>query len=209
MKVNIYVSNTMLKKVVYALKLILPLGVLFALDRKKALLATKTATINVGTIFALIGFAMISARVFTREGVIQLFVNTITSISDNRFVVLMIVNIIMLILGMFVDDIPILVIAVPLLIPLAENVGVNLVHLGAIMAFNIGIGQITPPYALAIFLGSSLSGVSYTELTKVILFYLLIVSITSFISYYIYPCFIMLVANFNYGFGNSWLLVRF
>ena len=147
------------------------------LDRKNALRATKRAVISVGMIFGLIGFAMIFARVFTREGVIQLFVNSITSISDNRFVVLMIINIILLILGMFVDDIPILVIAVPLLIPLAERVGVNLVHLGAIMVFNIGVGIITPPYALSIFLGSSLSGVSYSELLKIMVLYLLIVAL--------------------------------
>lgn len=147
------------------------------LDRKNALLATKRAIISVGMIFGLIGFAMIFARVFAREGVIQLFVNSVTAISDNRFVVLMIINIILLILGMFIDDIPILVIAMPLLIPLAENVGVNLVHLGAIMVFNVGVGIITPPYALSIFLGSSLSGVSYSELLKIMLLYLLIVAL--------------------------------
>ena len=87
------------------------------------------------------------------------------------------VNLFLLILGMFIDGFPILVIAVPLLLPLITNIDVNLVHLGAIIVVNIGIGVASPPYAVSIFVGSRISNVPYEDLIKPILLYLFIVAL--------------------------------
>jgi TRAP-type C4-dicarboxylate transport system permease large subunit len=87
------------------------------------------------------------------------------------------INVLLLILGMFIDGIPILIVVVPLILPLIKDIDMNLVHLGAVIVVNIGIGVITPPYAISIFVGSRLSGVSYDKLVKPMLLFLFIVAL--------------------------------
>ncbi|MDY3211769.1 TRAP transporter large permease subunit, partial [Pyramidobacter sp.] len=77
----------------------------------------------------------------------------------------------------FLDGIPILILVVPLVLPLMTELGVNLVHLGAIMVVNVGIGVMTPPFAMSIFVGSRLSEISAADLTKAMLPFLFYVSI--------------------------------
>ena len=82
-----------------------------------------------------------------------------------------------LILGMFIDGIPILIIAVPLLVPIAQKLDVNLVHLGSIIVFNVGLGVVTPPYAISIFVGTRLAQVPYAKLVPPMLIYLFAVGL--------------------------------
>ena len=78
---------------------------------------------------------------------------------------------------MFIDGIPILVLAVPLLLPIAKELGINMVHLGAIIIVNVGIGVITPPFAISIFFSSRMCNVTANELIPPIMKYLLFVAI--------------------------------
>jgi TRAP-type C4-dicarboxylate transport system permease large subunit len=73
-------------------------------------------------------------------------------------------NILLLMLGMFIDGIPIIIIVVPMILPLIQKLDVNLVHLGAVIVLNIGLGVVTPPYAVSIFLGTKLSNQPYEAL---------------------------------------------
>jgi TRAP-type C4-dicarboxylate transport system permease large subunit len=61
--------------------------------------------------------------------------------------------------------------------PLITQIDVNLVHLGAIIVVNVGLGVVTPPYAISIFVGSKLSGVPYDQLVKPMMIYLLVVGL--------------------------------
>jgi TRAP-type C4-dicarboxylate transport system permease large subunit len=101
----------------------------------------------------------------------------ILSISNNKYAILFMMNILLLILGMFIDGIPILIITVPLLVPIAQALGVNLVHLGAIIVFNVGLGVVTPPYAISIFVGTRLANVPYGELVPPMMVFLFLVGI--------------------------------
>jgi len=78
---------------------------------------------------------------------------------------------------MFIDGIPILIMAVPMILPLALQLDMNLIHLGAMIILNVGLGTMTPPFTISIFVGSRLSGVSYGELTKPMMLFLFIVGI--------------------------------
>jgi TRAP-type C4-dicarboxylate transport system permease large subunit len=91
--------------------------------------------------------------------------------------ILISINLFLLLLGMFLDGIPILILAVPLILPLANQLGINLVHLGSMMIVNIGLGVMTPPFAMSIFVGSRLSGVSAGELIPPMMKYLFFVGI--------------------------------
>jgi len=66
---------------------------------------------------------------------------------------------------------------VPLVLPLIQKLDVNLVHLGSIVVFNIGLGVVTPPYAISIFPGTKLSNVPYEDLVPPMMIYLFVVGI--------------------------------
>lgn len=147
------------------------------LDKKSIWLSTRSALISLGMVFVLIAFGTVFARVLTREGVAQLMATSVIGLFQNKLLILLMINVLLLILGMFIDGIPILIVVVPLILPLIKDIDMNLVHLGAVIVVNIGIGVITPPYAISIFVGSRLSGVSYDKLVKPMLLFLFIVAL--------------------------------
>jgi C4-dicarboxylate transporter DctM subunit len=137
----------------------------------------KSTLITLGMITLLLGFGTVFTRLLIREGMAQAMTDFVLGISQNKYAILFMMNILLLILGMFIDGIPILIIAVPLLVPIAQALGVNLVHLGAIIVFNVGLGVVTPPYAISIFVGTRLADVPYAKLVPPMMLYLFLVGI--------------------------------
>lgn len=138
---------------------------------------SKTTVLAMGMLCFLLGFGTVFTRLLIREGVGELMTQFVLSISDDKYAILIMMNILLLILGMFIDGIPILIIVVPLIMPLVQKLDVNMVHLGAIIVLNIGLGVVTPPYAITIFLGTKLSNVPYEQLVPPMLIYLFTVGI--------------------------------
>ncbi len=141
----------------------------------------KSSLITLGMITLLLGFGMVFTRLLIREGMAQAMTDFVLGISQNKVAVLLMMNILLLILGMFIDGIPILIITVPLLVPIAQQLGVNLVHLGSIIVFNVGLGVVTPPYAISIFVGTRLANVPYGELVRPMMVFLFLVGIPTLI----------------------------
>jgi tripartite ATP-independent transporter DctM subunit len=137
----------------------------------------KTTLVTLGMITLLLGFGTVFTRLLIREGMAQMMTDFVLGLSQDKVVVLIMMNVLLLILGMFIDGIPILIIAVPLLVPIAQQLGVNLVHLGSIIIFNVGLGVVTPPYAISIFVGTRLAGVPYEKLVRPMMIYLFLVGI--------------------------------
>ncbi len=137
----------------------------------------QTTLTTLGMITLLLSFGMVFTRLMVREGVAQDLANFMIGAFESKYLVLLMMNILMLILGMFIDGIPIMIIAVPLLLPLVTQIDVNLVQLGAIIVVNVGLGVVTPPYAISIFVGSRLSGVPYAQLVKPMLIFLFVVGL--------------------------------
>ena len=81
----------------------------------------------------------------------------ITSISSNRIVVILMLNVIILLLGMIMDMAPIILIATPILLPVALEVGIHPVQFGIMMVLNCGIGLLTPPVGAVLFIGSAVA----------------------------------------------------
>jgi tripartite ATP-independent transporter DctM subunit len=133
--------------------------------------------VTLGMITLLLGFGMVFTRLLIREGMAQAMTDFVLSMSQNKYAILFMMNILLLILGMFIDGIPILIIAVPLLVPIAQKLGINLVHLGSVIIFNVGLGVVTPPYAVSIFVGTRLAQVPYAQLVPPMLIYLFAVGI--------------------------------
>ena len=139
--------------------------------------AVFSTLISVGMIGLLIAAGTVFTRFLIREGAAQALAESILGLFDSKAMILLSLNVFLLILGMFIDGIPILILAVPLILPLITELQMNLVHLGAMIIVNVGLGVVTPPYAISIFVGSRLSGVSYGELVKPMMVFLFVVGI--------------------------------
>ncbi len=114
----------------------------------------------------------------------QLVSSAILSFSTDRYVVLLLLNLILLVLGMICDMGPIILIATPVLLPVAQAVGINPIHFGVIMMLNLGIGLTTPPVGAALFAVCSIGKVSMGRAVRatlpmylVMLFVLIIVNL--------------------------------
>ena len=99
----------------------------------------------------------ILSRIFTTEHVPEMLVQLTLGITDNKIIIILMLNVVMVILGMLMDDGSAIVLSTPLLLPIAVSIGVDPVHYAAIMGVNLGMGLVTPPCAPMLFLGSSVA----------------------------------------------------
>lgn len=90
-------------------------------------------------------------------------VEALTSVSDNKYVILLLIMITLLVLGTFMDLAPLIIICTPIFLPVAKAFGVDPVHFGVILILNAGIGLITPPVGSVLFVGTAIGGISVTQ----------------------------------------------
>ncbi|KUO48748.1 MAG: hypothetical protein APF76_17845 [Desulfitibacter sp. BRH_c19] len=117
-------------------------------------------------IMLIIGAASSLGYVLTMEGVPQSLAHWLTSISDAKWVILLVLNGALLIVGMFLEGIAVLTIMIPILKPLAMNLDINLVHFGVMVVLNLMIGTLTPPLGVVSYIISSIAKISIVELMK-------------------------------------------
>lgn len=120
--------------------------------------------------------------------------NLILSITNNKYVFLLLVNILLLIMGMFMDGGASVIILAPILAPVAASMGISLVHFGIIMAFNLTIGNITPPLGYCMFITSKIGGIPVEKAIKGTLPYLFAEIIVLLVITYI-PVFVTFVPS--------------
>ena len=113
----------------------------------------KTLTI----VMILIGFAAAFGYIMTLMQIPQKVTTLFTSLSDNRYVILLCINILLLLLGTLMDMAPLILIMTPILLPIVKAIGVDPVHFGMIMMVNLGMGLITPPVGGVLFVGSAVA----------------------------------------------------
>jgi C4-dicarboxylate transporter DctM subunit len=118
------------------------------------------------SILMLAGASNVFGWILAYERIPDMFANVLLSISNRPWVILLILNIFLLIWGMLMDSLPAILILVPILLPLAGKLGINRVHFGVVVTFNLAIGLITPPYGAALFTGSIVSGLSIEKIVK-------------------------------------------
>ena len=90
----------------------------------------------------------------------------LTSLTSNHYVILLVINVILLILGMFMEPIPIMLLTVPILFPVVTKLGIDPVHFGVVVTLNLMIGCLTPPVGLNLFLASAISGVPVMRVAR-------------------------------------------
>lgn len=135
-------------------------------DIVKSLFDTAVLTASLLLIVAFVAPLM---RVLVLEHFPQLMQQTLLKVSANASIALLFITVIILILGMFLDAVTLTVIIAPLFIPTMVALGVNLVHFGAIINVSVGIGSMTPPMAIAIFVASRIGNVPFKDIIKPIM----------------------------------------
>ena len=90
------------------------------------------------------------------------------SITDNKYILLLIMNVFLLVLGMFLDLTPAVLIFTPIFLPIATGFGMNPVHFGVMLILNLAIGSVTPPVGSVLFVGCNVANVTMEEVTKYI-----------------------------------------
>jgi len=113
----------------------------------------KTVTI----VMILIGFAAAFGYLMTLMQIPLKITSFLTSLSDNKYVILLMINLLLLCLGTLMDMAPLILILTPILLPVVKLMGVDPVHFGMIMMVNLGIGLITPPVGSVLFVGSAVA----------------------------------------------------
>ena len=93
-------------------------------------------------------------------------VEALTAVSDNKYVILMLIVITLLVLGTFMDLAPLIIICTPIFLPVARAFGVDPVHFGVILILTAGVGLITPPVGSVLFVGTAIGKISVTETLK-------------------------------------------
>lgn len=122
----------------------------------EALIATGKDT---ASILILVAAASPFAWILALEQAPQLMLGLITGISDNPIVVLLLLNLLLLVVGMFMETLAVIIILVPILLPLLNSLGIDLIHFGIIMIVNLLIGQLTPPVGVLMFVACSIARV--------------------------------------------------
>ena len=112
------------------------------------------------SVVVILFFLLIFAKLLTIEGIPRDIALFLTELSSNYYVGLLFINIVLLILGMFIDDISGSILAAVVLMPVATEIGVDPIHFAAIVGTNLGLGNVTPPCAPLLFVAGSVSGLS-------------------------------------------------
>lgn len=121
------------------------------------------ATSISGSILIFVGIASVFGKYITLKQIPQELSLQITNITDNPILILLIINVFLLIVGMFMETIAAILIFVPLLLPIALSVGVDPLHFGIIVCINLSIGMITPPFGINLFIGSKIAKIPFEK----------------------------------------------
>lgn len=120
------------------------------------------------TILFLIAASSIMSYVMSYTGIPAAISSALMSISNNRYVILLIMNVFLLVMGMFLDLTPAVLIFTPIFLPIARSIGMSDVHFGLMLICNLGIGSVTPPVGSCLFVGCGVGHVKIEGVTKYI-----------------------------------------
>ena len=121
------------------------------------------------TILFLISTSTIMSYVMTVSGIPGAISSMIMGVSDNKFVILLIMNVFLLVMGMFLDLTPAVLIFTPIFLPIVKSIGMSPVHFGIMFIMNLGIGSVTPPVGSCLFVGCGVGNVKIEGVTKYII----------------------------------------
>ena len=138
-----------------------------------------------GVLTVIVGAAFSFSYIVALEHIPGLFSNLLLSITSNKYVLLLVINILFIILGMFIDTMAITLVFIPMVLPLVKMLGIDLVHFGVVIVLNMMIGLSTPPFGMLLFIVSGISGAPLKSIIKEIFPMLLVLIGVLFLITYI------------------------
>lgn len=150
--------------VVYAI----PVGffVYRGLNRHNFWQGLRESAITIGVVMAMVFMVLIVSRFLIFEDIPSLAKTLVFSISDNPIIILLMVNVVMILIGMVMDDISGLLLSAPLLLPVVTSVGMDPIHFAAVLGVNLGMANITPPTAPLLYLGARVTNTPVNKMIK-------------------------------------------
>lgn len=119
-----------------------------------------------GTIMVMLFTVSVISRLYVTENLPDLILGFLTSVSSNRIVILLMINVFMIIMGMVMDDCSGTVLCGPILLPVVKALGITPIQFAAILSVNLGMGNITPPTAPVLYLGGRVAGAQVKDMLR-------------------------------------------
>ena len=155
------------------------------LDWKSFKKCLKDSAISSANTLFIIGTSTLFTYVMAMEGISRQFADVILGISSHPNVVLLVINVLLLVLGMVMEPGAILTLMLPVLLPIANGLGLDLVHFGVMVVLNLMIGQVTPPFGVCLFVISDVNKLKLERLYRSILPFLVPLILTLILVTYI------------------------
>jgi C4-dicarboxylate transporter DctM subunit len=127
------------------------------------------SALTTATVLIIIGTATAFGRLITIEQIPQQVTGAMLAISENPIVIILLITLLLLVVGCFMDTLAAIIILTPILMPIAISIGIDPIHFGIIMVVNLAIGFITPPLGVNLFVGSGISGLSIETISRAIM----------------------------------------
>ncbi|MDP2574671.1 TRAP transporter large permease [Vibrio penaeicida] len=125
-----------------------------------------TTTKQTSVVMMIIAGSAVLGQYLANEQLPQLIASSISSVSDEPWILMLIINLFLLVLGMVLHASAAIIVVVPMLLPLAQQIGIDPIHFGVIVCLNLGIGQQTPPVASVLLTVCSTTGVKVNEVMR-------------------------------------------
>ena len=119
-----------------------------------------------GAVLLIMSTSTLFAWLVTLEKLPELIAATLFTVSSNKYFILFVINIVLIMMGMFIDGNSILAITVPIFVPIAQTLGIDLVQFGVMMTLNVMIGTITPPFAMCYFSVAKVCKIKYESIVQ-------------------------------------------
>lgn len=143
------------------------------------------SAVTTSIVLLMIGCSIAMSKAMAFADIPYSISDALLKLSENPIVLLLIINIALLVVGTFMDMTPALLIFTPIFLPVVEDLGMDPVHFGVVMTFNLCIGICTPPVGSALFVGCSVGGVKIGQVIKPMIgFYAVLVSLLLVITYF-------------------------
>ncbi|GAA6482524.1 hypothetical protein K250101E9_52870 [Enterocloster aldenensis] len=128
---------------------------------------------SAASIMALVAFANVFAYIMTKEHIPKMIADTMLSLTDNKYILLLLINIFLIFVGMFMETIAAILILFPVLLQLATSVGVDSIQFGVMVVMNLVLGLCTPPVGVCLFAATNIAGNKLSDNVKALLPFLL------------------------------------
>ncbi|MDF2892105.1 MAG: siaT 1 [Clostridia bacterium] len=142
------------------------------------------AAISTATIATIIAATSLFSWLLASQQIPQQITTALLGVTDNKIVLLLLINLLLLMAGMFLDSGPAIMLLAPILAPVAIKLGVNPVQFGLVMVINLTIGLLTPPVGTAMYVSSNISGVPILQLSKKLIpFWLIMITVLLLVTF--------------------------